>query len=803
MALRFIILIFFLLTALLFAQEPGVKTQAQVYFEQGLHTADLSEKMSLFEKALRVNPEHQPALYRLGITYYRRGDYFKTVQTLSKVYEIEDSQKGTLKLYLRNAFGLLAKDLIKQEKYESAQNAARDALDIEPDYSPALTALGSAQYYAGNYSGAIASLKKSIVLDSLQDEAWNKLGDVYLRTKTYPDAIFAYQRAISLNQNLQEAKFHLDIVRTRCSPEFLLKKANAANSEKETDEAIHILRQGKKLYPRNDEIDTELARLEHGQKYQQSLEAIDSQNWQTALELLSNLPANYQNTVILLDEVNAKLMQPEPDLEISESSTIENSTPKASLEKNKVDDIAVPENKPAKSGNIVQAEAPAELGAISVQQFPDTTGAPLIQDPHQLASSDVMVIPLDKSSQSLAEKRLQPVEPTLEDATAPQSTNQPNFWYGLTLGIAAMAFLVFLFAKNRALLRQKQQLIFNKFARLKSGARTDELMQIASETPVKYGNIGTSDLFEQTQTTESAGHPDENLLHLMETKTIVGGIKKMQHIGRYVIEKEIGRGSMGLVYKAWDPKLERTIVIKQVIFNKDKYIELSLLHDRLLREARAAGKLNHPNIVVIYDVEQDRNFSFIVMEYVEGDNLKSALEKQINLSAERAVNITKQICSALAFAHENDIIHRDIKPSNIILANKDVVKVADFGIAKLPQLETLTQTDDIVGTPFYMSPEQIEGRKVDGRSDVFSTGVVLYEMLTGTRPFQGDNIPSIVYKIVHKTPKAPSQKYDFIPKHFDEVVKKALAKEPEQRYQSAAEFAQALDAVWESIKHEV
>lgn len=801
MAYRFIISILFILNGPLFSQESGVKTEAQLTFEQGLHTADLSKKIALFEKTLRINPEHQPALYRLGITYYRMGDYLKTVQTLSKVYEIEDSQKETSKLYLRNAFGLLAKDFIEQEQYDSAQNAAKDALDIEPDYSPALTALGSAQYYSGNYNAAIASLKKSIALDSLQDEAWNKLGDVYLRTKTYPDAIFAYQRAISLNQNLQEAKFHLDIVRKRCTPEFLLKKAHTANSVNEVDEAIHILKQGQKLYPHDEKIGEELAHLEHGQNYRQSLEAIDSQSWQTALELLANLPADYQNTALLLDEVNTKLAQPVSDEEISQNSSSEIFPPNAPRE-NKIDDIEVSEEKPVTNQNIVRVEAPAELGAIAVQQLADST-IPPTQNSQQLASADVMVIPADSLSQSFAEIQPKPTAPTPDSITAPQSSSQSNFWYGLTLGTAAMTFLIFLFVKNRGFLRQKQQSLFKKYGWLKSGEHTDELMKIASETPVKYGNIGTSDLLEATQTTENAGHPDENLRHLMETKTIVGGIKKMRRIGRYVIEKEIGRGSMGLVFKAWDPKLERTIVIKQVIFNKDKYIELSLLHDRLLREARAAGKLNHPNIVVIYDVEQDKNFSFIVMEYVEGDNLKSVLEKQINLNAQRAINITKQICSALAFAHENDIIHRDIKPSNIILTNKDIVKVADFGIAKLPQLETLTQTDDIVGTPFYMSPEQIEGRKVDGRSDVFSTGVVLYEILTGTRPFQGDNIPSIVYKIVHKTPKIPSQKQSSIPKSFDEVIKKALAKEPEKRYQSAMKFAQALETIGESIQHEV
>jgi len=196
--------------------------------------------------------------------------------------------------------------------------------------------------------------------------------------------------------------------------------------------------------------------------------------------------------------------------------------------------------------------------------------------------------------------------------------------------------------------------------------------------------------------------------------------------------------------------------------------------------------------VIIYDVEEDRNISYIVMEYIEGENLQSLLETHGTFSLERTLKIAIRICDAVSFAHEHDIVHRDIKPSNIMLSKGDRIKVADFGIAKLPQFGTLTQTGNIVGTPFYMSPEQIEGRILDGRSDIFSIGVLLYEMLTGTRPFAGENLPTIVYKIIHKVPPPPSLENEVLPTFLDEIVERALAKDPVDRYPTVKNLRQDL-----------
>jgi serine/threonine-protein kinase len=315
---------------------------------------------------------------------------------------------------------------------------------------------------------------------------------------------------------------------------------------------------------------------------------------------------------------------------------------------------------------------------------------------------------------------------------------------------------------------------------------------------VKFDPIDTTEILRDTENPQADAE-----ISIRETQTILGGIKKIKRIGRYILEKEIGKGSMGLIYKAWDPKLDRTVVIKQVNFNfTSNTKEIGMLKDRLLREARAAGRLNHPNIVIIYDVDEEKDFSYIVMEYLQGNDLKLLLEKEVRLEPGRTVYIIRQICDALDYAHQMGIIHRDIKPSNIILTQNHTVKVADFGIAKIPNLGTLTQTGSIVGTPFYMSPEQLEGRKLDGRADIFSVGVILYEMLTGAHPFAGDSIPAVVYKIVHQQPKPPCSILEDLPKFLDDIVSRALAKDQQERYANAQELLADLEKVQgELLKH--
>lgn len=264
--------------------------------------------------------------------------------------------------------------------------------------------------------------------------------------------------------------------------------------------------------------------------------------------------------------------------------------------------------------------------------------------------------------------------------------------------------------------------------------------------------------------------------------------------GRYEIQGELGRGAMGVVYRAIDPVIGRTVAVKTLRLSQEG---TGLSHPELLArfqtEARAAGVLTHPNIVVVYDAgEEEGGLYYITMELVEGKSMQALLDSGQAFPLPRVLRIMEQACSALQFAHERNIVHRDIKPANLMLTPDDTVKVTDFGTAKILQFGTVQQTAHVMGTPSYMSPEQVKGKVVDGRSDIFSLGVMLYEMVTGEKPFPGQNITTVIYKIVNEEPVPPRQIDSSIHPGLSAVVMKALAKDPNTRYQSCRELMEDL-----------
>src|SRR5215472_14538198 len=259
--------------------------------------------------------------------------------------------------------------------------------------------------------------------------------------------------------------------------------------------------------------------------------------------------------------------------------------------------------------------------------------------------------------------------------------------------------------------------------------------------------------------------------------------------GRYEIVGELGRGAMGIVYKAVDPVIGRTVAVKTIRLSEEGTgLKRAELLARFQTEARAAGLLNHPNIVVVYDAGEEDGRYYITMELVEGKSLQALLDGGHSFPLPRTLRIMDQTCSALQFAHERNVVHRDIKPANLMLAPDDNVKITDFGTAKILQFGTMQQTSHVMGTPSYMSPEQVKGRAVDGRSDIFSLGVMLYEMLTGEKPFPGQNITTVIYKIVNEDPVPPRQIDPSIHPGISAVVMKALTKDPDARYQSCREM---------------
>ena len=268
----------------------------------------------------------------------------------------------------------------------------------------------------------------------------------------------------------------------------------------------------------------------------------------------------------------------------------------------------------------------------------------------------------------------------------------------------------------------------------------------------------------------------------------------MDRIGRYKIVRELGRGAMGVVYHAIDPNIGRPVAIKTIHFGSGrKPEETDRMRERLFREARSAGMLSHPGIVTIYDVEQQGELAYIAMEYVDGPTLDQVLAESDPMDGGRMFSILGQTAVALDYAHSKGIVHRDIKPANIMLSDDGTAKIADFGIAKIAAAENLTMTGSIVGTPHYMSPEQVQGQPVDGRSDQFSLAVIAYEMLTGEKPYTGEHLTTVVYKIVAEEPVPPRRLNPSLSAGIENVLRKALSKKPDARYRNCQEFSEALE----------
>lgn len=264
-------------------------------------------------------------------------------------------------------------------------------------------------------------------------------------------------------------------------------------------------------------------------------------------------------------------------------------------------------------------------------------------------------------------------------------------------------------------------------------------------------------------------------------------------IGRYHIECELGRGAMGVVYRGVDPKIGRKVAIKCLAFTEEfEGHELEDIQRRFHREAEAAGRLDHPNVVTVYDVGEEHDLAYIAMDYVEGSSLEAYTHPDHLLPVEEALEVIAQVAEALDYAHSRNVVHRDIKPGNIIY-NRDtgVLKVTDFGIARLTD-ESKTKSGSILGSPAYMSPEQVAGKKVDGRSDLFSLGSTLYQLLTGELPFTGDSVTNVLYRILNEKPKAVTRLRPELSTGLSRLVSRTLNKDPKKRYQSGAALAEAL-----------
>ncbi|MCX7377063.1 MAG: protein kinase [Alphaproteobacteria bacterium] len=271
----------------------------------------------------------------------------------------------------------------------------------------------------------------------------------------------------------------------------------------------------------------------------------------------------------------------------------------------------------------------------------------------------------------------------------------------------------------------------------------------------------------------------------------------MEHgkLGKYEISGILGKGAMGTVYDAHDPVIDRRVAIKTLALPDATDTEAQQELARFKREAQAAGRLTHPNIIGVFDYGETAKLAYIVMEYVDGPSLKSLLDKNERFPPTETVRIIEELLTGLQFSHDRGVVHRDIKPGNVMLTRDGQVKIADFGIARM-ESSSMTQAGTIMGTPAYMSPEQFMGQTVDSRSDIYSVGVLLYQMLTGERPFEG-SMTAIMHKVLNVSPPHPSELSVTAPETLDSVVARAMAKRPSQRYASANEFARSLRAAFQ------
>jgi serine/threonine protein kinase len=266
----------------------------------------------------------------------------------------------------------------------------------------------------------------------------------------------------------------------------------------------------------------------------------------------------------------------------------------------------------------------------------------------------------------------------------------------------------------------------------------------------------------------------------------------VEQIGRYRILDELGRGATGVVYRAQDPAIGRTIAIKTIrLSDFTDEAERDRLRERLFREAQSAGILSHPNIVTIYDIAEENGLAYIFMEFVDGPPLERILNSAEPLLPEGVLSIFRQTATALDYAHKKGIVHRDIKPANILIHDGTLAKITDFGVAKILS-QQMTQSGVMMGTPNYMSPEQVQGHAVDGRADQFSLAVIAYEVLTGEKPFVADHLPSLLYRIVREDPVPPQRLNPTLGPQVEVVLRKALSKSATERYATAVEFVDAL-----------
>jgi serine/threonine-protein kinase len=815
-----------------------------------------NERIVLLTEVIEKAPNFLEARYALGAAYYDIGNFSAAVpqfeyilarpeETAQKPALSNIIEKSSFKELVATAYNAIGNEFIEAAKPDSAIIVLKKAIHLDEKKTIYHYNLGIAYLKKANYRLALKSLRESLRLDQNNTLAWFNLGTAYWYLDDFENAINAYKKGLVLEPNNQSAIANLKKAEGKIRIEMLFSSVDSALVANNPDFAITLLNQIKSLDPANPHVEDKLQQSQHASNYKNALKLYRAGRLSESLQIFKTVPAGYKESEKFKIALRQKILSAQIDsalfvnsqntagqTDIAGKSKTGNKQKQGLTKTSRVDSGKdVSSSSAAIDTNLnVESEITALLAQEPEQAKGDSsfqrfliflfTGSILVfamfllfrqarrrnkqiaknkkqkkrkaetgseQDEESVASVFVKAA-VEKIDFNQLEKDLASSES--------ESSNQKFFERLIDdkvivddslsdSGSVEIHEIVDNEKDNEKTSSEPDKSLKDSFADAIDPDRDDFLSIIHDESAV------ARKLIRDESTTDSGEIGGGDATHTVDMSQF-----KTRKIGRYIIEKEIGRGAAGRIYKAWDPKLDRTVVIKTVSYSLTASDdEIRRLKARVYREARAAAKLNHPNIVVVYDVEDEPTFSYIVMEYIEGPDLREMLLQENKISPPRSLNILMQVCKALHFSHSSGIIHRDIKPSNILIIEKDKVKVTDFGIAKVSNHMTLTQTGRVVGTPSYMAPEQIEGADVDGRADIFSLGIVFYELLTGQRPFVGESLAALAYKIVHVEPTPPSLINLELSDTYDEIVSRAIAKDPADRFQSIPDFMSDLQRV--------
>ncbi|KAA3619905.1 MAG: tetratricopeptide repeat protein [Calditrichaeota bacterium] len=805
----------------------------------------VQQRIPALKELLRAYPDWIVARYALGVAYYSIKEFQLVIPNFTIVLASgQQIENVNISEYLAVAHHEVAKKHIVAKRHKEAIPHLKAAIKLVPSNSSFYTNLGICYYNTGDYNLAKSVTQRAIKLaensPNDQGRGYYYLGHIYNALGDFEVALNSYKRATELNPKLSNAQKYIQRIEMEQEIARLFAKASMFIETGNAADAIALLQQVIEYDPNHLEakrlMNDAYAHIRTSEIAASKAQPPARKPEEKKAIVVRNIPRN--NPVVKKTPTPEELRAEQLDGRRLEAISFFN---KKDFQQAKVLFGKLLKEDPRDK---ISKNYLARLDSIQIENKPKLLASktndiiidnPAVRSPDSAARADA-------SKQDVQHPR-RGNEIENPDTGFDRTSFLPFFFGGaffLLIGIAAFYYFNQKKEKPKFTITEEEMRAFESridqsgiydeqkvgaVASKKKAAEDDPSVHAASTHEQAIVDVVEKpDADEKSAqeedpnvfTTSFSAQDEEDFLKLVNdeksrpvdfqheetggsdnesdhTQTLEMSQFQVKKIGRYVVEKEIGRGAAGRVYKAWDPKLDRTVVIKTVSYSLTATAEeIKRLKARVYREARAAAKLSHPNIVIVYDVEDESSFSYIVMEYIQGTDLSMMLDKRQEIDRELAVKLVLQTCKALQFAHSSGVIHRDIKPSNIMIVEKNTVKVTDFGIAKITNNLTLTQTGRVVGTPSYMAPEQIEGKEVDGRADVFSLGIVLYELLTGQRPFTGDTLASLAYKLVHIDPPPPSRINEKLPKVFDEIISKSICKDPNDRFQSADEFYSAL-----------